>query len=49
MYGARKQLEDGLLVTLNRAIEKANEVHEAEIGAVAKEGLPNIPGLERLY
>jgi hypothetical protein len=45
----REQLEDDLLLTLNRAIEKATEVHEEEIGAVAKEGLPNIPGLERLF
>ncbi len=42
----KEQLEDYLLLTLNRAIEKATNVHEAEIAAVAKEGMPNIPGLD---
>jgi DNA-binding YbaB/EbfC family protein len=41
----KEMLEDYLILTLNKAIEKATNVHEAEIGAVAKEGLPNIPGL----
>jgi hypothetical protein len=34
------------VLTLNKAIEKATEVHEAELAAVAKEGIPNIPGLD---
>lgn len=42
----REQLEDYLIITLNKAIEKATAVHESEIGAVAKEGMPNIPGLD---
>ncbi|SHE41617.1 hypothetical protein SAMN05444278_101575 [Psychroflexus salarius] len=41
----KDQLEDYLIVTLNRAIKKATEVNEAEISAVAKNGLPDIPGL----
>jgi len=41
----KDQLEDYLIVTLNRAIKKATEVNEAEISAVAKDGLPDIPGL----
>lgn len=41
----KEQLEDYLVVTLNRAIKKATEVNEAEISAVAKDGLPDIPGL----
>lgn len=41
----KEMLEDYLVLTLNKAIEKATEVHEAEIAAVAKEGMPNIPGL----
>ncbi|MBO3117557.1 YbaB/EbfC family nucleoid-associated protein [Winogradskyella sp. DF17] len=41
----KEMLEDYLILTLNKAIEKATNVHEAEIGAVAKEGMPNIPGL----
>lgn len=42
----KEQLEDYLVLTLNRSIENATKVNEAEIGAVAKEGLPNIPGLD---
>lgn len=42
----REHLEDLLVVTLNRAIEKATAVQEAELGAVAREGMPNIPGLD---
>ena len=42
----KEQLEDYLVLTLNRAIEKATKVQEAELGAVAKEGMPNIPGMD---
>ncbi|WP_203295623.1 YbaB/EbfC family nucleoid-associated protein [Luteirhabdus pelagi] len=42
----KEQLEDYLIVTLNKAIAKATEINEAEIAAVAKEGMPNIPGLD---
>lgn len=42
----KEQLEDYLIMVLNKAIEKASKVHEAELAAVAKEGMPNIPGLE---
>lgn len=42
----KDQLEDYLILTLNKAIEKATNVHEAEIAAVAKEGMPNIPGMD---
>lgn len=42
----KEQLEDYLILTLNKAIEKATKIHEAEIAAVAKEGMPNIPGLD---
>ena len=38
-------LEDYLILTLNKAIERATAVNETELAAVAKEGLPNIPGL----
>ncbi|MCF8273378.1 MAG: YbaB/EbfC family nucleoid-associated protein [Flavobacteriaceae bacterium] len=40
------ELEDYLIVTLNKAIEKATKINETELAAVAKEGLPNIPGLD---
>ena len=42
----KEQLEDYLVLTLNKAIERASEVNEAELGAVAKEGMPNIPGMD---
>ncbi len=43
----KDQLEDYLIVVLNKAIEKATRVNEAELGAVAKEGMPNIPGMDK--
>ncbi|MGC4039536.1 MAG: YbaB/EbfC family nucleoid-associated protein [Flavobacterium sp.] len=42
----KEQLEDYLILVLNRAIEKATNVNEAELAAVAKEGMPNIPGMD---
>lgn len=42
----KDQLEDYLVLTLNKAIEKATNVNETELAAVAKEGMPNIPGLD---
>lgn len=41
----KEQLEDYLVLTLNKAIEKANTMHEQELAKVAREGMPNIPGL----
>jgi DNA-binding YbaB/EbfC family protein len=42
----KEQLEDYLVLTLNKAIEKATKINEAELAAVAKEGMPNIPGMD---
>ena len=42
----KEMLEDYLVTTLNKAIEKATNVHETELAAVAKEGVPNIPGMD---
>ena len=42
----KEQLEDYLIMVLNKAIKKASDVNEAELGAVAKEGMPNIPGMD---
>ena len=42
----KEQLEDYLVLVLNKAIDKATAVNEAELGAVAKEGMPNIPGMD---
>ncbi|SHH62720.1 YbaB/EbfC family nucleoid-associated protein [Winogradskyella jejuensis] len=41
----KEMLEDYLILTLNKAIERATAVYETELAAVAKEGMPNIPGL----
>lgn len=45
----KDQLEDYLVLTLNKAIEKATQVNEAELAAVAKEGIPNIPGMDGMF
>lgn len=45
----KEQLEDYLVLVLNKAIEKATSVNEAELGAVAKDGMPNIPGMDGLF
>lgn len=42
----KEMLEDYLILTINKAIEKATNVNESEIAAVAKEGMPNIPGMD---
>ncbi|MCB7480405.1 YbaB/EbfC family nucleoid-associated protein [Christiangramia sediminis] len=44
----KEQLEDYLVLTMNKAIEKATEINEAEIGAAAKDGMPDIPGMDGL-
>ena len=42
----KEQLEDYLIITLNKAIAKATSINEAELAAVAKEGMPDLSGLE---
>ena len=42
----KEQLEDYLILVMNKALDKASTVSEAELGAVAKDGMPNIPGLD---
>ncbi|MXN89942.1 YbaB/EbfC family nucleoid-associated protein [Flavobacterium sp. Sd200] len=42
----KEQLEDYLVLVLNKAIAKATAVNEAELGAVAQQGMPNIPGMD---
>lgn len=42
----KEQLEDYLILTLNKAIQKATAINEAELATVAKEGMPNIPGMD---
>jgi DNA-binding YbaB/EbfC family protein len=45
----KEQLEDYLIVTLNKAIQNATSVNETELAAVTKEGMPNIPGMDSLF
>jgi len=45
----KEQLEDYLVLILNKAIDKATEINEAELAAVAKEGMPNIPGMDSFF
>lgn len=45
----KEQLEDYLVVVLNKAIEKATTIQESKLSAVAKEGIPNIPGMDSLF
>lgn len=45
----KAHLEDLLVLTLNKAITKASKVQETELAAVAKEGMPNIPGMDGLF
>lgn len=42
----KEQLEDYLVLTLNKAIARAGDVNEAELAAVAKDGMPEIPGMD---
>lgn len=44
----REQLEDYLVITLNKALKKAGEIHDAELAAAAREGMPDLPGLDAL-
>ncbi len=45
----KEKLEDYLILTLNNAIKNATSVNETELAAVAKEGMPNIPGMDSLF
>ncbi len=42
----KEQLEDYLILVINKAIERATNINEAELASVAKEGMPNIPGMD---
>lgn len=41
-----EELEDYLIITLNKAIEKASKINENELAQAAKGGMPNIPGMD---
>ena len=45
----KEQLEDYLILVLNKAIEKAAKINQAELDAVAKMDMPMIPGMEDMF
>lgn len=42
----KEMLEDYLVTVLNKEIERATLIQETELAAVAKDGMPNIPGMD---
>ncbi|MCL4129796.1 UNVERIFIED_CONTAM: hypothetical protein GTU68_010739 [Idotea baltica] len=42
----KEELEDYLIIALNDALKKANDINEVEMAAAAKDGMPNIPGFD---
>ncbi len=42
----KEALEDYLILALNKALKKANAINEAEMAAAAKDGMPDLPGLD---
>lgn len=42
----KEQLEDYLILVINKALHKAEGIYEQELAAVAKAGMPNIPGMD---
>lgn len=42
----KEEIEDLLVIALNKALEKANSISETELAAAAKDGMPNIPGMD---
>lgn len=45
----KEQLEDYLILVMNKAIEKATNVNQNELDAVTKMDMPMIPGMEDLF
>lgn len=42
----KEELEDFLILTLNKALKRAGEINEQELAVAAKAGMPNIPGMD---
>ena len=42
----KEELEDYLILAINDAISKATQINEQEMAIAAKEGMPNIPGMD---
>lgn len=43
-----EEIEDYLIITLNKALSKATAINEQEMATAAKSGMPNIPGMDKL-
>ncbi len=42
----KEELEDYLILALNKALKRAGEINEQELAIAAKSGMPNIPGMD---
>jgi DNA-binding YbaB/EbfC family protein len=42
----KEELEDYLILTLNKALSRASAINEQELAIAAKSGMPNIPGMD---
>lgn len=42
----KEQLEDYLIMVLNKALKRAGDINETELAAAAKDGMPDIPGMD---
>ncbi|WP_298152948.1 YbaB/EbfC family nucleoid-associated protein [Flavobacterium sp.] len=45
----KEQLEDYLIMVMNNAIVKATQISEAELASAAKDGMPNLPGMDQFF
>lgn len=45
----KEQLEDYLIITLTKALARAQQIHQTELDAVAKMDMPMIPGMDQLF
>jgi DNA-binding YbaB/EbfC family protein len=45
----KEQLEDYLVLLMNKAIQRASAVNQTELDAVSKMDLPMIPGMEDMF
>jgi DNA-binding protein YbaB len=45
----KEQLEDYMILVMNKAIIKASRVNETELDAVAKMDMPMMPGMDELF
>ena len=46
LFNDKEELEDYLILTLNKALKRANEINEKELAMAAKSGIPTIPGMD---